>query len=115
MVWPIMSDIAIFQQPAPEPLGNSMGFVDLPSHRGYHCTIPRPRHVRWSQRINLCLCARRLAYGIVVRALAAWTAQAFVARVPVEPLPFRAAIPTLGLSLRSRDRPRRVAEMFFAG
>jgi len=35
-------------------------------------------------------------------------------RVPAELLLFRAAIPKLGLSQRSRDRPRRVAEMFFA-
>ena len=57
---------------------------------------------------------RAEAYAIVVRELAARTAQAFVAHVPAESLPFRAAIPKLGLSQRSRDRPRRVAEMFFA-
>src|SRR6266478_1001445 len=58
---------------------------------------------------------RAEAYAIVVRELAACTAQGLFAHVPAEPLLFPAALPTPGLSQRSRDRPRRGAEMFFAG
>ena len=57
---------------------------------------------------------RANVYAIVVRALAACSAQPFVERAPSAPLLFPAAPPKLGLSPRSRGRRRRVAGMFFA-
>jgi hypothetical protein len=85
----------------------------LDNHHYAHWVRPSTLEIIFRRRLVLCARAAE-ARAIVVRALAACTASAFVARVPADLLLFRAAIPTLGLSPRSRDRPRRVAEMFVA-
>src|SRR5882724_5277499 len=102
--------------------------VDSP-HNSPHLLIFHVKAFSWSKlatsprsanRFSKSLSAdascgtRAEANAIVVRELAACTAQGLFARVPAEPLLFPVALPTPGLSQRSRDRPRRGAEMFFA-
>src|SRR5882762_5526395 len=67
----------------------------------------------FSQRFELVAQPLGVDDGLVP-VLAACAAQSLRARVPAEPLLFRAAHPALGLSQGSRDRRQRAAEMFFA-
>src|SRR6185369_7802679 len=59
-------------------------------------------------------CTSAEACAIVVPEQAACGARFLRARVPAAPLLFPATSPKLGLFRRSRGRPRRVAEKFFA-